>query len=200
MNIKEIISEILKGNVNYFKFIIQEYKSLIFRIVLNNIPEISKDSAKDIVEEIFIKIYKSLPKFSAKGKFENWIKIISLRSCYDYIRTEIKNKTVSIENLDQKGQKLIDKVIYEKSEDKFYDETERLELLEILRSSMISLSNTEKFILISLYFEDLSVKEIAEYTGFSESKIKTTAFRARSKLREVLSTLLININSLKIMV
>jgi RNA polymerase sigma factor (sigma-70 family) len=61
---------------------------------------------------------------------------------------------------------------------------------DLAEKVMSDLSPDDRLVLMSLEADELSVKEVAEMTGWSESKVKTQAFRARRRMREAVEKLL----------
>src|SRR5688572_16705784 len=73
-----------KGEASALKEIYYRYDKMLYSIclrILNNKPE-----AQDTLQESFITAFKSLDKFSGEGRFDAWLKKITINKCLDLLR------------------------------------------------------------------------------------------------------------------
>ena len=80
----EIISDILKGDKEKFRFIVEKYQQMVFRTCMGFVHD--KDDADDLTQEVFIKAYQSLPKFKMESAFSTWLYRISVNASLNKIR------------------------------------------------------------------------------------------------------------------
>lgn len=134
-----------------------------------------KDSylAEDIVNDAFVKAFLSFA--DDKTNFKCWLLVVCRNLFYDFAR---------------KKKKISDKDIYEFNDilktDSFENVIITSERNQILYNCIILLPEKYKEILILHYFSGLSLVEISQILKLSPGNIKTTIFRARVKLKNIL--------------
>ena len=97
---------VLEGDVSKFSWFIDRYKGMAFSIayrVVNN-----KEDAEEVVQDAFLKAFKSLDKFRRDSKFSTWFYRIVVNTALTRVRTE----TPKQESFDETaaGDKLVDEV------------------------------------------------------------------------------------------
>lgn len=131
--------------------------------------------AQDATQDIFIKIYTNLAKFSEKSKFSTWLYSITYNYCIDYLRRKKKEKNLFTGEMDTPPD------IVEEVEDKELLQIELKKLKVVLGKIPIG----DKAILMMKYQEEMSIKEIAEGLEKTESAVKMKIKRAKAKAMSV---------------
>lgn len=127
--------------------------------------------AQDAVQEVFIQVYYKISLFRGQSTLYTWIYSIMLNICRKKLRNNWLKKIV-----------LSDKKINSK-----------LDYAEIsvnnmdLQDALQKLNDKYRRIAIMFYFEDFSIKEIAEITGAKEGTVKSSLNRLRGLLKENMS-------------
>lgn len=132
-------------------------------------------SAQDATQDIFVKIYSNLAKFSEKSKFSTWIYSITYNYCIDYLRKRKKEKNLFTGEMDTPPD------IVEDVEDSELLQIELSRLKVILEKIPVG----DKAILMMKYQEEMSIKEIAAALDKTESAIKMKIKRAKAKALSV---------------
>ena len=148
-----------------------EYSRKMYAICLRYMSD--EDSAKDLLQDGFIKIFSSIESFQGKGSFEGWIKRIFVNLALETIR-----KQKNIFSCPDDMQVLPD-VVDDTTDDEMYkiSETELLRMIKELPKGYSTIFN--------LYaVEDLSHKEIADMLGINEGTSRSQYVRARKILQE----------------
>lgn len=164
---------ILTQNQKYFDVLYSRYSSKIFGKCLSILKD--EEKAEDATQEIFVKILLNLSKFGGKSKFSTWIYSITYNFCIDSIRKKKKDKSVLVDDLTNEHDTADDGV-----EDRFIMEMNVKRLKVILDKIPI----TDKAILLMKYQDEMSIKEISEILGKSESAIKMKIKRAKQKFKK----------------
>lgn len=81
---KELISEICKGNTRAFSDFVDNYKDLVFTLSVRMLG--NREEAEEVSQDVFIKVYKSLPSFKGDSKLSTWMYRIAYNTCLDRIR------------------------------------------------------------------------------------------------------------------
>ena len=84
----EWLSAAKQNNKRAWEKLVRENESLVYHIAYRMMQ--NEEEAKDISQEIFIKVYRSLQKFDEKSAFSTWIYRIAVNTCIDALR---KKKT-----------------------------------------------------------------------------------------------------------
>jgi RNA polymerase sigma-70 factor (ECF subfamily) len=137
----------------------------------------NQEVAKDLTQEILIKLFLELPKFRLEAKLKTWVYAITYHTCVDYLR---KNKKRIYETVSQQLSDSLPELLDEELED--LDTDKSLSLLEELLKQMTS---EGRLILLMKYVEKQKIKDIQLALGVSESAIKMRLKRARSVLNEL---------------
>ena len=145
--------------------IYRKYKNNIFAIGLNYFRNAT--DADDVVQETFLKLYKYGTEFESELHMRNWLIRVAINECKRVtISTWYKRKVTLEEYADQ----LV------------WNQPEESELF----FAVMQLPTKYRLVIHLYYYEDYSVKEIAELCGISQSVVTTRLMRGREKLKKSL--------------
>ncbi len=167
----EVIAFCSEDN-SYFEIIVERYKKLIFSVVYKMTSDI--EESKDLTQEILIKVYKNLHKYSTEYKFSTWIIKISTNHVIDYRRkqhyttTEFNPKIHSNEQV--------------KSAEDEYIKKQKLEEVSIIINK---LPQDCRVPIVLYHKEGLSYQEISEVLDIPLSKVKNRIFKGRKLLKDM---------------
>ena len=138
----------------------------------------SEDTILDIVQDSYVKGFKNLSQLQDPDKFRAWIKRIAHNSAVDYLR---KTKPVMFSTMSTEDDAFIE------FED---DRTENLpevvidqkETTRLVKEILDSLSDEQRLVVGMFYYEQMSVKEIAQTLGISENTVKSRLSYGRKKI------------------
>jgi RNA polymerase sigma-70 factor (ECF subfamily) len=170
------IEKVIKGDTNSFSFLVDKYKDLVFSLALKVLK--NREEAEEVSQDTFVKAYRSLGKFKGDSKFSTWLYKIAYNNCMD--RVKKISKSYNTDTIDEVVENRI------KATEDVLQTIERKERALIIKECLLELPEDERSILWFFYFEELSLKEIAEVTTFSESNIKVKLHRARKKLLAII--------------
>lgn len=174
MNFAEIISKIKEGDALAFKKLYEQYapkfKGIAFRYVGN------ENEANDLIQEAFVKVYKSINSYKGDGNFEGWMKRILVNSCLNYIKREKKYAfdfdATLIEQPSTKWDSAISEMSFE-------------EIVAVINQLPVGY----KTVFNLAVFDGYSHKEIGEMIGITESASRSQLSKAKNKLKEELKKL-----------
>lgn len=138
----------------------------------------SEDAILDIVQDSYVKGFQSLSQLQDPDKFRAWMKRIAHNRAVDYLR---KTKPVMFSTLSTEDNEVVE------FED---DRTENLpevvidqkETTRLVKEILDSLSEEQRLVVGMFYYEQMSVKEIAETLGISENTVKSRLSYGRKKI------------------
>jgi RNA polymerase sigma factor (sigma-70 family) len=179
---QEIIELHKKGDVHAFAVLVNRYSKSIYNFVFR----LNKNSAEDIVQEIFLKAWKKINSFNIKkASFKTWIFTIARNTIIDFSR---KKREVLFSELEEKDEDNFSN-FYENipSSDVLPDEAlQKLSDLATLNKTMEKINPKYKEILIFYYQEDLTFEEIGKILNKSTNTIKSQHRRALEQIRLIL--------------
>ena len=183
----EIVSQILDGSVNAFESLLIRYKDLVLKIIKKHVPH---DDVEETTQDVFVRVYQSLPTYRGKSEFRQWVSSITVRTCYDYWRKAYRSREVPMSSLTEKHQRWLEQVISDESENSLEEKGSQREARELLDWALGKLSAEDRMVLELVYLEGLSGKEAADALGWSVANVKVRSFRSRRKLKKLLDGLI----------
>ena len=173
---EKIIYLCQQNDVNGFNSLYSKYEKYIYRLCYYYTN--SKEDSLDLLQEIYIKIYKSISGFDNKRPLIPWIKRISINTCQNYIRDNkngITNKALS--NLD---------AINLQSSSDTEGIVEFIDTKKALSDAIRLLPDDIKSVVVLRHIENLSYKEISEFMAIPIGTVKTYLFRGRKQIKDYL--------------
>ena len=144
---------------------------------------------EEAAQEVFLKAYTQLGSFEGRGSLEGWLTRIATNTCLNMVRGAKRRPEYTVSDLTEDEQGWLDQQLAgdKGAQPSVEDSVVATDLADRL---LAVLSPEDQQTLLMIDGEDASIKEVAEATGWSESKVKVRAFRARRKVREAMEKLL----------
>ncbi len=171
---ERLITAILGGDDSAFSHLVTRHKHRIFGLV----SRFARDNheLEDICQDVFIKAYENLEKFRNEAPFEHWVTKIAVRACHDMLRSRRH----------EKNSQLLDDLKFELRDTAELARRQAREARELLSWALRFLKPDESMVIVLMELEEMTVRETAELTGWSEANVKVRAFRARQALKSIL--------------
>ena len=175
----ELITNAVSGRVDGFEELVRRYQrpitSYVFRMLGNY------ESSLDVTQEVFIKVYNSLSKYSSEYKFSTWLYRIAHNAAIDHMRRNSMNAvSIEAENSDGTYQLQIESRRPSPEQDH-----ERGEWRNEIDAVVKCLPPTYRDLILLRHSRDLSYDEIADVTGLPLGTVKNRLFRAREMMRQM---------------
>lgn len=182
----QLVGLVLAGDEIAFENIFDRYKRLVASIAARYFRR--PEQIEEIIQISFTKVYIELKNFNGRHDFSlaSWIGRIATNACLDILRTQKrKPENLHCELSDAETEFLFEDV-------KNGDKTAENSLVErdLAEKLLSRLAAEDRAVLQMLDAEEMSVGEVSEITGWSKSKVKVRAFRARNALRKILKKFL----------
>lgn len=162
-----------------FEEIYREYGERVLNLVYRYTT--NSEVARDLTQDIFIKIYQNLDNFQHRSNLYTWIYKIATNHCINYLKKERKKRWLSL--LDQN---VFDIIKVENSLFKNPSNPEQLleksERERIIHSTINSIPVKYRFPLVLQRYEGLSVEEIAEILSLTIPATESRIHRAKKML------------------
>lgn len=177
------ISRAIAGEEQGYLYLLEKYKSFAYSIAIQIVK--NEQNAEEVVQDSFIKAFKSIAKFKKLGKFSTWLYKIVYHTSLTSIRGK-KNKMEYYADCTDYILELPDN--YSNGFEKMLEKDKELYIYKAIQK----LEKTERIALTLYYTNQCAIKEIQDITGWKPSTIKTRLFRGRQHLYVELSLLLNN--------
>ena len=175
----ELIASAMRGREAGFEELVRRYQRPITNYVFRMLNDY--DSSLDVTQEVFIKVYNSLSKYSSEYKFSTWLYRIAHNAAIDHIRRKSPNQqSLEAENGDGTYQLQL-----ECPNPSPEQERERSEWRTEIASVVKCLPAAYRELILLRHSQDLSYDEIAEITNLPLGTVKNRLFRAREMMREI---------------
>jgi len=182
----DLIIQAQKGNENAFEELVYRYDRSVLSIALKY--TLDEDDAKDLYQEVFIRVYRGLKNFRFESEFSTWIYRITTNVCLSYKSRSKDHLRVSINNNNDDEENEIGEareLIYDGSSPE--EITSGADIREIVDEAVESLSPKQKMTFILKHYEGYKIREIAEMLNCKEGTVKKYLFEAIKNLRKKLS-------------
>jgi len=136
-----------------------------------------------------LKAFTQLGSFEGRGSLEGWLTRIATNTCLNMVRSSKRRPELTVSDLTDDEQGWLDQQSGGDGGEQTSVENS-LVAADLADRLLAVLPPEDQQALLMIDGEDASIKEVAEATGWSESKVKVRAFRARKKLREAMEKLL----------
>lgn len=181
----ELIQRILNGEWRNFAILVDKYEAKVYSYVnylMNN-----REDAEEMVQDTFVKAYRSLNQFRGDAAFSTWLIRIAHYNCLSHFRRKIPMK-VSLEGVEN------DQLL--SSEDEPQKHLNLDDRKAILTNALARLKPDERSTVTLFYYNELSLKEVSEVTDLSISNVKILLHRSRKKLLDILKEMGVKENTL----
>ncbi len=167
----ELIQEFKNGNNKAFNLLVLRYQEKIYWVVRRLLPD--HDEADDVVQDVFVKVYRSLSTFKGDSSFYTWLYRIAVNLSLNEIRRKKTRKTFSLD----------DGVMQHQSSDPLpVERMEQEEQTRLIKAAIERLPDKQKKVFILRYYEELPYEEISKILKTSVGGLKANYFHAVKKI------------------
>jgi len=182
----DLINKAQNGDESAFNELVCRYDRNVLALTLKYVND--RDDAKDIYQEVFLRVFRGLKNFKFKSEFSTWLYRITVNVCLTFIKSGKKQSMVRI-NSDMENDD-IDYIAGSDDETNSPDELlSRNEFTDNVKEALEKLSPKQKMIFVLKHFEGYKIREIASMIDCGEGTVKKYLFEANHKLRDQLSEL-----------
>ena len=174
------------GDESAFAEIVRRHSPRVFSVASRFFRQ--RSLVEEAAQEVFLKAFTQLGSFEGRGSFEGWLTRIATNTCLNMVRGAKRRPEFTVSDLTDDEQNWLD---HQPARDGEQPSVENSVVATDLADRLLAtLAPEDQQALLMIDGENASIKEVAEATGWSESKVKVRAFRARKKLREAMEKLL----------
>lgn len=167
------------GDESAFNRLVEQNQAKVFGIVYRF--GLSRSESEDIVQEVFVRVFRTASRYSPKAKFSTWLYRITANLCLNAIRSKRKGTPISWDHPDSGVPELADP-----SPAGPQQRVQAAEMEEVIREALADLPDLQRMAIVFNCLEQMDYKETATAMGCSTMAVKSLLNRARNKLRHSL--------------
>lgn len=171
------IVNLLKEDLDMYAVLIERYEKQLM-VYVRRILFVSVEDAEDILQEIFIKVYRNINSYDPKYNFSSWIYRIAHNEAVSYLRSK-KRKQIS-KNISGGEDDIFDKI---PSDIDLEGEYIKKDSQKILTKALKKLDSKYREVLILRFFEEKEYNEISEILHIPSGTVASLINRGKEKLK-----------------
>jgi RNA polymerase sigma-70 factor (ECF subfamily) len=180
---EELMARIAEGDEDAFEILVNRHQTSVLNLIYRFIGD--RTQAKDLAQEVFIRVWQAAGSYQPKAKFTTWVYRITANLCFNELKSARRKKWFSFNRSDEDGEHTFEETLADSA-----PSAEDL-LLEKERSRQISdalqcLPENQRMALILKRYDALSYQEIAQVIGCSVSAVESLLVRSKRTLQEKL--------------
>ncbi|MDF3127883.1 sigma-70 family RNA polymerase sigma factor [Kiritimatiellaeota bacterium B1221] len=180
------VQEARQGDLQAFDYLMSKYQGRIYALLYNMTS--NKEDAEDLLQDVFLKAYKALPKFKAQSSFYTWIYRIGVNTAITYVKKRKKKQGLSLDHLDLGLER--DPALVQMASQESPDRNLGLKELQIkLNKALQTLSEKHRTVVVLHDIQGLPHHEIGKILGVSSGTVRSRLFYARQQLQSLLTDL-----------
>lgn len=168
----ELVDLARRGESRAFDVLIQRYQTKVTHLVYRYVDD--RDTALDLVQDIFLKIFRNLVGFKGESKFSSWMFRIAVNDCIDHRRRLKVRKEQSLDRIQEFGFDVVD----EHEETNIEGRILAAETKRELKAALEDLPAKQKAVVVMKIYQDMTFDEISEIVGDPVSTVKSRLYKA----------------------
>ena len=166
----------------------RRYSPRVFRFASKFFRQ--RSVVEEVAQEVFMKAFSQLESFEGRGSMEGWLTRITTNTCLNMLRSAKGRPEMTVSDMTVDEGAWLESKLASSAEESFRSSERSFVAADLAERVMGNLSADDRLVLTLVDGEDASIKEVAEMTGWSLSKVKVQAFRARRRMRAEVEKLL----------
>jgi RNA polymerase sigma-70 factor (ECF subfamily) len=169
-----VLRKAQRGDDRAFAIIVRSYQTPVYNYVLRMVGD--RSLAEDLTQEVFLRVYQGLPRFSSRSKFTTWLFQVTKNRVLDELRaTERRPRTTVVDIDDERTLEVVDAPF------------ERLEAIDSVWRAVENLTVDLKMALLLRDIVGLSYNEIADSLEVTLATVKWRIWKAREEVQLALA-------------
>ncbi len=175
---QDIIDQIRAGNSRRYALLVDHHKDRALTLACRLVG--GKEEAEELVQDAFIRAFKSLDQFRGDAKFGTWF----YRILYNLCMTKVTRRRGKPEQIDVDDKGGLDNILVDTDEPSLDERLEEDELNELIADEINTLPEKFRSVVTLFYVQEMSYEEIVSVLNTPIGTVKTNLFRARNMLKE----------------
>ena len=183
-----LMARVARGRQDAFGVLLARYEDAVVTFCYAFLG--SRESAEDLAQETFLRVYRSAGRYRPLAKFTTWLYRIAANLSINELNKRKLRRAVSLDEPagpDADGTRIVERIASDQVQP--LTEAERHEAHALVEKAIARLPEDQRTTLVLVEYHHLSYRDIAEILGVTVSAIKMRVKRARETLREMLKLL-----------
>lgn len=180
----DLVTAFLGGEERAFQTLVERYQTRLLNFVYRTIGD--RERSEDLVQEVFIRVYRHLHRFDRAKKFSTWVYTIASNLAKNELRNRSRNPLVFFQTIKKNWQDDDRPLQFEDSGSRPDDMYRKRHLRELVEQSVAQLPEHHRQVFILRELEGKSYEEIAEITGCNLGTVKSRLNRARNAFAAII--------------
>jgi RNA polymerase sigma-70 factor, ECF subfamily len=181
----DVVAAFLNGEERAFQELVERYQTRLLNFVYRTVGD--RERAEDLVQEVFIRVYRHLHRFDQSKKFSTWVYTIASNLAKNELRNRSRNPLVLFQTL--RGTKAEDEdrpLQFEDSGSRPDDLYRKRHLRALVEETVAQLPEHHRQVFVLRELEGKSYEEIAEITDCNLGTVKSRLNRARTAFASII--------------
>lgn len=179
-----VVTAFLAGEERAFQELVERYQTRLLNFVFRTIGD--RDRAEDLVQEVFIRVYRHLHRFDRSKKFSTWVYTIASNLAKNELRNRSRNPLVLFQTLRGAHEDEDRPLQFEDSTARPDDMYRKRHLRELVEETVAKLPEHHRQVFVLRELEGKSYEEIAEITDCNLGTVKSRLNRARTAFAAII--------------
>jgi RNA polymerase sigma-70 factor (ECF subfamily) len=180
----ELVTAFLDGEERAFGVLVERYQTRLLNFIYRTIGD--RERGEDLVQEVFIRVYRHLHRFDRSKKFSTWVYTIASNLAKNELRNRSRNPLVFFQTIKKNWQDDDRPLQFEDSTTRPDDLYRKRHLRELVEQSVQQLPEHHRQVFVLRELEGKSYEEIAEITGCNLGTVKSRLNRARNSFAAII--------------
>src|SRR5512140_1576279 len=180
----ELVTSYLNGAERAFEVLVDRYQTRLLNFIYRTVGD--RERAEDLVQEVFVRVYRHLGRFDRSKKFSTWIYTIASNLSKNELRNRSRNPLVLFQTIKKNWQDDDRPLQFEDTTARPDDLFRRRHLRSLVEASVARLPEHHRQVFILRELEGKSYEEIAEITNCNLGTVKSRLNRARNAFAQII--------------
>ncbi len=182
-----LVAELRAGSEEAFAYLLTVYQTPVYNLIWHMIG--NGDDAADVLQEVFVKVFKGIRSFRRESSLKTWVYRIAVHEASNHRRgwlRRLRHEVFSLDATDVEPDAV--RVAAGNGIETPQQTLEHGERQELVQRALASLAQPYRAVVVLREIEDLSYEEIARILGVAEGTVKSRLLRGRELLRRKLAS------------
>jgi RNA polymerase sigma-70 factor, ECF subfamily len=179
-----LVNAYLDGETRSFDVLVERYQTRLLNFVYRIVGD--RERAEDLVQEVFVRVYRHLGRFDRTKKFSTWIYTIASNLAKNELRNRSRNPLVLFTSMTKGWEDEERPLEFEDPSSRPDDLFRKRHVRELVESSVAQLPTHHRDVFVLREIEGRSYEEIAEITHCNLGTVKSRLNRARNSFAEII--------------
>src|SRR4051795_10702993 len=179
-----VVSAFLAGEERAFQELVERYQNRLLNFIYRTIGD--REKAEDLVQEVFIRVYRHLHRFDRSKKFSTWAYTIASNLAKNELRNRSRNPLVLFQTMRSSSEEDDRPLQFEDTTSRPDDMYRKRHLRQLVDETVSALPEHHRQVFVLRELEGKSYEEIAEITNCNLGTVKSRLNRARTAFAAII--------------